>query len=64
MTSLTTFASITAIVVVAEIFGVTMLRSFAIPMAVGVISGCYSSVFLSGPFWVAWCELRPEKKKK
>ena len=64
MTSLTTFAAITAIVVVAEIFGVTLLRSFAIPMAIGVISGCYSSVFLSGPFWVVWCEHKPEKKKK
>lgn len=64
MTSLTTFAAITAIVIVAEVFGVTTLRSFAIPMAVGVISGCYSSVFLSGPFWVVWSEHRPEKKKK
>ena len=64
MTSLTTFAAITAIVVVSEGFGMTSLRSFAIPMAIGVISGCYSSVFLSGPIWVIWCEHRPEKKKK
>lgn len=67
MTAVTTFIAITAVIVVAEAFGVTALRSFAIPMAVGVISGCYTSVFLSGPLWVFWKEYKgskdPKKKK-
>jgi preprotein translocase subunit SecF len=61
MTALTTFVAITAVVVVAEFFGVTALRSFAIPMAIGVLSGCYSSVFLSGPIWVKWSEFKEAK---
>ena len=68
VTSLTTFASIISIVVVAEFFGVTALRTFAIPMAVGVIAGCISSVFLAGPLWVKWMEYKaskePQKKAK
>lgn len=61
-TSLTTFAAIISIVIVAEFFGVTALRTFAIPMAVGVIAGCVSSVFLAGPLWVKWSEHKASKE--
>lgn len=46
-TTLTTLFSILMLV----IFGVSSIRTFAIPVCVGIISGCYSSVFLSGPIW-------------
>lgn len=62
VTSLTTFASIMSIVIIAEFFGVTALRTFAIPMAVGVVAGCVSSVFIAGPLWVKWMELRERKQ--
>ena len=66
-TSLTTFAAIISIVIVAEFFGVTALRSFAIPMSIGVIAGCFSSIFIAGPLWVKWMEFKakraPKKKK-
>lgn len=61
MTSITTAFAIAAIAIVCELFGVTALRSFAIPMAVGVVAGCFSSAFLAGPIWVKWCELKPKK---
>ena len=63
MTTFTTFASLLVIIIVAELAGLTSLRSFAIPMAIGVVSGCYSSVCLSGPLWVLWCEYKDKKKK-
>lgn len=62
VTSLTTFAAIISVVIVAEFFGVTALRTFAIPMAVGVVAGCVSSVFIAGPLWVKWMEFRASKK--
>ena len=66
-TALTTFAAIISIVIVAEFFGVTALRSFAIPMSIGVIAGCFSSIFIAGPLWVKWMEFKakraPKKKK-
>lgn len=33
------------------IMGVSSLRNFALPILVGVISGCYSSVCVAGPLW-------------
>ena len=53
-TSIATFAAILTVVVVAEFFGLSSLRSFAIPMAVGIISGCITSVTLSCPLWYSW----------
>ena len=46
-TSLTTFLAIAAVYV----FGVKSVKEFALPIMVGIISGTYSSVFLSGSFW-------------
>lgn len=62
VTALTTFAAIVCIVIVAEFFGVTALRSFAIPMSVGVIAGCISSVFIAGPLWVKWTEFKAKRE--
>lgn len=56
ITSVATFMAIICVVIVAELFGVTALRSFAIPMSVGVVAGCFSSVFIAGPVWVKWME--------
>ena len=53
-TTLATFLAIIAIVIVAEFFGLSTLRSFAIPMAVGFLSGCVSSICLSSPLWYSW----------
>lgn len=54
ITTVTTIIAVLTIVIVSEINGLTTLRSFAIPMAVGLISGSISSLFISGPLWVIW----------
>ena len=46
-TSVTTFI----MVFVLAILGVNSVRQFAIPMIVGIISGCYSSVCVASPLW-------------
>lgn len=46
-TSLTTLFTIGAIYV----FGVASIKEFALPLVIGIISGAYSSVFLSGSIW-------------
>lgn len=33
------------------IFGVSSIRNFALPICIGVLCGCYSSVCISGPLW-------------
>ena len=62
LTTITTLIAVVSIAVVSELRGVTSLRSFAIPMAVGLISGCFSSVFLAGPLWVKWRAWTDAKK--
>ena len=46
-TSATTFFMVLALF----IFGVTDIRSFALPLMVGVICGTYSSIFIASPLW-------------
>lgn len=64
VTTVTTFCAVVMIVIVAEIFGISTLRSFAIPMAFGLISGCISSLFVSGPLWVLWKNRASKKAAK
>lgn len=48
-TSLTTLITIFAL----YFLGVPAIKDIAFPMIVGVLSGCYSSVLLASPLWVA-----------
>lgn len=61
VTSLTTFIAVITIVVVSELFGLSSLRTFAIPMAFGIISGGASSLFIAGPLWVIWKRHKAKK---
>lgn len=63
-TTVATFLSIVAIVIVAEFFGLSSLRSFAIPMAVGILSGCVTSVCISSPLWYSWRKYAIARKAK
>ena len=66
MTSVSTFVAILTVVLVSEFFGLETLRSFAIPMAVGVVSGCCSTIFVAVPLWYVWKAnvKKPVKKRK
>ena len=64
VTSVTTFLAIITIVVVSEIYGLTSLRTLAIPMAFGVVSGAVSSLFIAGRLWVIWKNYKAKKARK
>ncbi len=64
ITTITTLLAVITIIVVSEIFGLTSLRSFAIPMTFGLVSGCISSLFISCPLWAIWKKKTAFKKKK
>lgn len=64
VTTVTTLAAVFTIILVSELFALTSLRTFAIPMAFGLASGCVSSLFISGPLWVQWQNHRAAKAKK
>lgn len=46
-TSLTTLI----MVVVLYIMGVNSIKAFALPLIIGIVCGCYSSVCITGPLW-------------
>lgn len=62
MTSVTTFAAILIVYIVAVAFNISSVQAFALPMMIGVISGCYSSICIAGPLWVMWQKHKSAKK--
>lgn len=63
VTTVTTILAVLTIVVISELFGLTTLRTFTIPMAFGLISGAVSSLFISAPLWVVWKKRKSAKAK-
>ena len=45
--------TLTTLVMVAVLFimGVESVREFSLPLIIGLICGCYSSVCITGPLW-------------
>lgn len=66
MTTVTTLIAVISVYVVAMVFSLDSVTGFALPMMVGLISGCYSSICVAGPLWVLWQKRKasmPKKKK-
>lgn len=58
-TSLTVFFTVVCLC----IWGVDSIKQFALPIAVGVVAGAYSSVFISGNIWYILASLSFKKKQ-
>ena len=61
-TSICTLIAIGTVAVVALIFGMDSIVSFALPMSVGVVAGFYSTTFLCTPLWAVWAEKSEARK--
>ena len=53
-TTITTAIAVLSMCVVALVFGVESIVSFVLPMFIGLLAGCYSSIFIAGPLWTVW----------
>ena len=62
-TTISTLIAVGSITVVAVIYGLEAIISFSVPMMAGIISGFYSSVFLSTPLWVAVRKFSMQKRE-
>ena len=60
-TSITTVATIGAVLGVALFYNIDSIISFALPMMIGLISGCYSSICIACPLWVMWTNHKDKK---
>ncbi len=63
-TSLMSGCAIALVFIFALINGLTSVANFALPMMVGIISGCYSSITLPGTLWVTWQKIADKKNAK
>lgn len=61
-TSLCTFVAIAIVFIVGMIYGLDSVTTFALPMMIGVLFGCYSTIFIAGPLYVVWQEHKLKKK--
>lgn len=62
-TNLCTLLSIVVVYIFACVQDIQSIKSFALPMIFGIISGCYSTICIAGPIWVSW-QKHKEKKIK
>lgn len=53
-TNVAVLISVSLVYILAFANGIDSIQSFALPMAIGSISGCYSTICIAGPLWVMW----------
>lgn len=65
-TTISTLIAMIVVCILAFANGVNSIVEFAFPLIIGLISGAYSSICLSGPIWVAWQQksIRSKRRKK
>ncbi|HIY28342.1 MAG TPA: protein translocase subunit SecF, partial [Firmicutes bacterium] len=61
-TSLCTFLAIAVVFIVGLVFNLSSVTTFALPMMIGIVTGCYSSVCLAGPLYVMWQNHKQKKR--
>lgn len=61
-TSITTLISVMTLYIFAVVFNIKALREFALPMAAGIISGVYSTLFIASPLYMMWQERKIKRK--
>lgn len=65
-TTISTLIAMIVVCILAFANGVNSIVEFAFPLIIGLISGAYSSICLSGPIWVAWQQksIRSKRRRK
>lgn len=62
LTTLTTVSALVVVCVIAIVFNVTSILSFAFPMMIGMVHGVYSSIGVAPQLWVLWQQKKEAKK--
>ncbi len=61
MTTITTCLALVVVCVVAAVYRLNSIFTFALPLLFGMVSGVYSTICIATQLWVGW-RLRPRKK--
>ena len=62
ITTITTVMALGVMCVVAKLYGLDSIFTFAFPLMMGMISGVYTSLCVSTSAWVLWSERKPKTK--
>lgn len=62
--SINTSVTTLIMVVVLYILGVSSIKAFALPLIIGIICGCYSSICITGPLWFDFKHMGKESNVK
>ncbi|MEG2929222.1 MAG: protein translocase subunit SecF, partial [Oscillospiraceae bacterium] len=62
-TTVSTVIALGTVCIIAAIYGLDSILTFAFPMTLGMISGVYSTIFIAGPLWVGYEEKKAAKNK-
>ena len=63
ITTITTVMALGVMCIVAKLYGLDSIFTFAFPLMMGMISGVYTSLCVSTSAWVMWSERKPKAKK-
>lgn len=63
-TTVSTVLALGTVCVVAAVFGLDSIFTFAFPLIIGMVSGVYSTICIAGPLWVEWEARKKTNKKK
>lgn len=61
-TSLMALTSVIVLFIFSSIYNIQALKEFSLPMAVGLISGVYSTIFIASPLYMIWQERNLKRK--
>ena len=61
ITTITTVMALGVMCIVAKLYGLDSIFTFAFPLMMGMISGVYTSLCVSTSAWVLWSERRKKK---
>ena len=64
ITTITTVMALGVMCVVAKLYGLDSIFTFAFPLMMGMISGVYTSLCVSTSAWMLWSERSPKSGKK
>jgi preprotein translocase subunit SecF len=63
-TIVTVLICLISMLVFSLVYNITSITDFILPLIVGIVSGCYSSIFIASPLWILWKESKQKKKIK
>ena len=62
ITTITTVMALGVMCIVAKLYGLDSIFTFAFPLMMGMVSGVYTSLCVSTSAWMLWSERKPKKK--